>query len=149
MLLRTKHHLTFRMIIIHGEILMDFEAKSKFSWNNLPKAFFVKIKVICASSLNLRWLDNRILQQLLHLVANIKQGKCFTSKYSVYILCCSTENTFGFAYLISNRFEFEIRGKKLLMSHVQRHYVTIFSSTRHSNSHFWCFARNCSIFPST
>ena len=38
--------------------------------------------------------------------------------YAVYILCCSTENTFGFAYLISNRFEFEIRGKKLLMSEV-------------------------------
>ena len=38
--------------------------------------------------------------------------------FAVYILCCSTENTFGFAYLISNRFEFEIRGKKLLMSEV-------------------------------
>ena len=57
--------------------------------------------------------------------------------FAVYNLCCSTENTFGFAYLISNRFEFEIRGKKLLMSHVQRHYVTIFFPQHDIQTHIF------------
>ena len=153
MLLRTKHHLTLRMIIIHGEILMDFEAKSKFSWNNLPKAFFVKIKVICASSLNLRWLDNRILQQPLHLVANIKQGKCFTSKYVLHLLFtfCVAQLKIHLDLLIWFQIGLSLKSvaRNCLCQKLQRHYVTIFSSTRHSNTHFWCFARNCSIFPST